>query len=427
MKHSLRCALLCCSFLACVLSSFVHAQQYMKSASVTDAQFDEWVQRHQLVKCRAVAQAAYPDGPLELMKPGNKPSGVCYWDIDRAAEVAPPALVVHAGTRILVRIRHPRPNESVVPAVVFAKVVPPSLGNDILKNAVNPLQAITLTPVVHAAGTRFGNVCDTTSLASFDADACQSQLVNQINSIQASINHVNAALACLESYQIATPSVPSEKTTPAPVIKAYSCSYATPINPDQSDAAQPDSFSFQKKLVTTEITAALALAPPVAVLTPLDTFIAKDPVKYAAEIAKDGEIKNAVSAIQSAQATLQQSYVLLFSIPDTVKSQFYYFDVPHLTTATVTITGTETISKANSTISTWTVSSTSYNLVFSAGLGFSNLVYRTYANTPQVVNGVPVLNGSGNALSVVTETDRRLSVMAPEYSGQLCNPWTAKA
>ena len=43
-------------------------------------------------------------------------------------------------------------------------------------------------------------------------------------------------------------------------------------------------------------------------------------------------------------------------------------------------------------------SPTSYSVVFSAGLGFSNLVYRTYANTPQVQNGAPVLNSSGNAL-----------------------------
>jgi hypothetical protein len=59
-------------------------------------------------------------------------------------------------------------------------------------------------------------------------------------------------------------------------------------------------------------------------------------------------------------------------------------------------------------------------------LGFSNLVYRTYASTPQVVNGVPVLNGSGNALSKVTETDTNLSVMAPEIMGSYVIPGLRK-
>jgi hypothetical protein len=415
--------------LSFVIPAHIHAQQYMKGVNATDAQFDAWVKDKKLVKCRAMAQAAYPDGPPEIMTLGTRPSGVCYWNIDRAAELAPPALVVHAGTRIFVRIRHPRQNEILQPAVVFAKIVPPSPGNDILKNAVNPLQAITLSPGVHPAATPQTinpSVCDTTASV-FNADACQVLLVNQINSIQASVNHANAALACLESYQIATPSEPPELIDPKPTIQAYACSPVRPINPDESDPSQPDGFVYQKNLVVTAIKNALALTPPLAVFNQFDKVITNNLTTYSAEISSDGEIKNAIGNIQSAQATLQQSYVLLLSIPsDSLKSQFYYFDVPHLTTATVTITGIEIVSKTSNTIATWTASSTSYNIVLSAGLGFSNLVYRTYASTPQVVNGVPVLNSSGNALSVVTETDTHLSVMAPEILGSYVIPGLRK-
>jgi hypothetical protein len=404
------------------------AQQYMKSVDATDAQFDGWVKKHQLVKCRAIAPAAYPDGPQELMSALPKPSGVCYWDIDRAAEIAPPALVVHAGTRIVVRIRHLRQNESVMPAVVFAKVVPPSPGNDILKNAVNPLQTITLSPVLKPKG--FADACAPTKPTPSDADACQLQLFDQIYSIQASINHANAALACLENYQIATPSEPGEKLNILATIPAYTCSPLKMINPDLSDATSSDSFSYQKDtVVIPAITKALAaLTPTLITFNKLDAFLNLDKNKstYRAQISRDAEIKNAIAAIQAAQATLQPSYVLLMSIPSSMPTQFYYFDVPHLTTATVTITGTELVSKTSSTIATWTASATSYNVVFSAGLGFSNLVYRTYASTAQVVNGVPVLNGSGNALSEVTETDTKLSVMAPEIMGSYVIPGLRK-
>lgn len=114
-----RFTLVCSLLLSLVLPVLVHAQQYMKSlpVRVTDAQFDEWVTKHKLVKCRAIAQAAYPDGPQEIMNVNPKPSGLCYWDIDRAAELAPSALVVHAGTRVFVRIKHPRQNETIMPCL----------------------------------------------------------------------------------------------------------------------------------------------------------------------------------------------------------------------------------------------------------------------------------------------------------------------
>jgi len=122
---------------------------------------------------------------------------------------------------------------------------------------------------------------------------------------------------------------------------------------------------------------------------------------------------------------LQQSDFALMQIQDvnTLPSVYYYYDVPSLTTATATITGTEVISKTASTMATWAANSNSYNFVFSAGLGFSTLVNRSYANTPQVQNGAPVLNSSGNVISIVTETDTRLTVLAPEVLGTYQIPW----
>ncbi len=427
-----RRAVFCLLAMEMSISTLCHTQQYMKVAPITDTQFDDWIQKGQLVKCHAFAHTVYPAPPKGMAFDPNearKPSGICYWDIDRAAELAPPLLVVHANTRILVRVKNLRQNETITPAVVFAKIVPPSPGNDILKNAVNPLQALTPIPVVHNEARAEAlppppppDPCDTTTQF-FDADRCQSQLSDQINSIQTSINHANAALACLESYQVAVDSDPLEGPNPCPKIRAYTCTASRPINTQHPN----EDFGHQKECVITGITTATrTLAPPAATLTTLDAFISKDPVKYSGQIAFDAVLKNGISAIQTAQGTLQQASLLLQAMPDSIDNKIYYFDVPHLTTATVTITGTEIVSKTNSTISTWTVNSTSYDVVFSAGLGFSNLVYRTFANTPQVQNGHPVLNSSGNVISKVTETDTNLSVLAPEVLGGYVIPGLQK-
>jgi hypothetical protein len=416
-----------------LISTLCSAQQYMKLSTSTDQQFDDWIQKGQLVKCHAFPHTAYPDPPkgMTFGATDPRPSGICYWDIDRAAELSPSALIVHEKTRVLVRVKNLRQNEIITPAVVFAKVVPPSPGNDILKNAVNPLQAITPTPIVHTEAEKIQfetikqqwtrnakDTCDPTS-GSFNADSCQSLLAQQVISIQASLNHANAALACLESYQVAVPSDPPEQITPRPDINAFTCAASTPIG--STPAA--NNFANQKMVVTDAITTATNIVTNIVVtFTTFDTFINTDKAKYAKQIVLDAQLKNAISALQSSQATLQQSFVVLLSIPDTVHNRIYYFDVPHLTTATVTITGVEIVSKTSSVIATWTTSSTSYDFVFSAGLGFSNLVSRTFANTPQLQNGTPVLNSSGNVISIVTETDTKLSVLAPEIVGSYVIP-----
>jgi len=400
-----------------VLTTVTYAQQYMKSISnVNDSKFNDWVSKGELVKCRAFAHSAYQNGPDEIMKLGLKPSGVCYWDIDRAAELAPPPLSVHAGTRIVVRIMNPRQNETIVPAVVFAKIVPPSPGNDILKNAVNPLQAITLTPTNRAFVASSSNSCFDTP---FKAEACVDWLAGEVNRQQSIINKANAALACIESYQVPVPTV---------AVPGYTCSTAKMIGSDQP-SKEDTSFKHQREIVMEAMKGAQKLQAPLAELAALDAFLTDKGTSkkdYAAEIDNEGLLKNAVSAIQTAQATLQQSFGLLQGMLDSVPSQFYYYDVPRLSVATATITGTEVISKTSSTIATWTATSNSYNLVLSAGLGFSNLVNRSYSVTPQFQNGMAVLDPNGNAISVITETDNRMSVVAPEVMGSYVIPGLRK-
>lgn len=89
------------------LSTAAIAQQYMKPlkkldtqhnpAMVEDADFTNWINNGELAKCQAFAHTAYPEGPKidSSLNPG-KYAGMCYWDIDRAAAIAPPPLSVTA-------------------------------------------------------------------------------------------------------------------------------------------------------------------------------------------------------------------------------------------------------------------------------------------------------------------------------------------
>jgi hypothetical protein len=256
------------------------------------------------------------------------------------------------------------------------------------------------------------------------AQKCQAYLTAQVNSMLISINRTNAALACFEGYEITTappvPPVPAEPTAP----KFY-CDPSKRIDPT-AGAGQEANFVYQKnKVVKSQIEASMQLVPPIVQYKALDGVISTQGPTYAAEIAENAQINAGISAIQSAQTALQQSDFALMQIQDvgTLPNLYYYYDVPSLTTATATITATEVLSKTASTMATWAANSNSYSFLFSAGLGFSTLVNRSYANTPQVQNGKPVLDQNGNVVSIVTETDTRLTVLAPEVLGTYQIPW----
>ncbi len=424
------------SYLRATISAFTilisasavgRAQQYMKPLTVTD---DKVFDGYKLTKCRAVAPAAYPSAPDALFQgvTAPKPSGVCFWEVDRAAEMSPPPLSLHARTRIVVRIRNPRPDESIAATVVYGKFSPPSPGNDVLKNAVNPIQTIAPSPQVRDKMATLVPTADMCLAANVntpeDAQKCQAYLTGQVNSMLISINHVNAALACFENYQVTRE--PAQPSVPDLIAPKYVC--ADRMDPAAA-AGDEKNFVYQKtKVIQAEIEAAMNMSPPVAIYKIFDNAISARGVPYASEIAEDAQISAGISAIQSGQAALQQVDFALAQIPNTptLPSVYYYYDVPSLTTATATVTGTEVISKTASTMATWAATSNSYNIVFSAGLGFSTLVNRSYANTPQVSNGKPVLDGNGNVVSMVTETDTRLTVLAPEVLGSYLLPLPRK-
>lgn len=418
--------LVACIIYVMITVAIANAQQFMNEiAPSTDIK--------SVPKCIASAQARYPKGPK--INSGAPDKGACYEEINRAAAVSPPSLVARPGTRIFVRIKNRRQNEILQPTLSFGKMPPPDIATDILKNAVNPFQAITANPELKGvppappSAPAATNPCDKSSDKSTinDAAACQQNIRASLQESQVAINNANAALACLESYQVGIP--------PGSTSSSYTCS------PSQLISAA--NFRTEKQNVVTLIAKAVnptqASDPrlPTWQLNNLDWFLSPQGSDKASIceakhdscndlVVNQGMLKAWANNIQSAQATIQQQLTSLNQIPDNVADKLYYFDVPSLTTVTATVTGIEVVSKTSSAIATWTVSSVTFPFVFSTGLGFSNLVYRTFNNTPLMQNGVPVVGSNGNALSVVTESDTKLSVMAPEVLGSYLIPGLSK-
>src|SRR5579863_4008112 len=103
--HYLRLGLASLAFSVLLSPVLAHSQQYMKQANVTLSDFNQLVQKHELLKCQPTAHAPYPEitnppaTSIDLMAGAASHTGACYRDIDRTHEISPPPLVLHAGTR----------------------------------------------------------------------------------------------------------------------------------------------------------------------------------------------------------------------------------------------------------------------------------------------------------------------------------------
>lgn len=128
-------------------------------------------------------------------------------------------------------------------------------------------------------------------------------------------------------------------------------------------------------------------------------------------------LDTAITDIQKAQDTLIQSVQILDywvksdGSPETVVLKF---TTPKHVNMTVTIGGTEVVSKVNSAIAVVTINQSTNAVVVSAGIGFSNLKFNTFTASPIIVNGQPVLDPSGKAMTKVVGNATDFSVITPE-------------
>ncbi len=110
----------------------------------------------------------------------------------------------------------------------------------------------------------------------------------------------------------------------------------------------------------------------------------------------------ATSALSKALKTLPGGGVFIARITGDVNKK-----------ATVKITAKDVSSGTSTDIATVTITWQGTNFSLSSGILLSTLPNRTYANSPIIINGLPVLDNSGKVTTEVTESDTRPSIVTP--------------
>jgi hypothetical protein len=349
----------------------------------------------------------------------------CLVQIWRTNPISPPTFTVPAGIEVYVELLDTRWNENVTFTVTTTKTPPPDVGAAALKNAIPGLQSIIakqpLTPTAHTAieDTQDPGLTAARALASH-IDERQGEIIASSNEVLAAVQHASAAINCLSSYQVI-------RTIVQPTgLPKYGCSQAEMLTPRTFDTAKNEAVTLAQSAAAANL-ALLDVADLDQVvksfyLTCLTYFPASQQGsearmtcrKVAEKLSnQETSIDTAVTDIQKAQDALLQTTQTIQFWPGTPPKLIYKITSQKHLNFSVVIAGTEIVSKANSPIATVTINTTANSWVASVGIGFSNLTYHTFAATPIIVNGKPVLDSSGKALTQVTRTDTIPSVIAP--------------
>jgi hypothetical protein len=353
----------------------------------------------------------------------------CLVQIWRTNPISPPTFTVPAGIDVYVELLDTRWNENVTFTVTTAKVAPPDVGAAALKNALPGLQTIIAAqPITPTAEVYVLNPADDPDLNAVRAlashiDDRQKDIIRSSNGVLADVQHATAGINCLSSYEVIK-TVPQLKG-PA----KYSCSQAEMLTPGPSgifENAKNDAVTLAQSAAASNL-ALLDVSDLDQVvksfyLTCLSYFPrdqqSGDARKTCRDVAdklsnQEASIDTAVTDIQKAQDALLQNAQTIQFWPGTPEKLIYKITSQKHLNFSVAIAGTEIVSKANSTIATVTINTTANSWVVSVGLGFSNLTYHTFAATPIIVDGKPVLDPSGKVTTQVTRTDTVPSVIAP--------------
>ncbi len=126
----------------------------------------------------------------------------------------------------------------------------------------------------------------------------------------------------------------------------------------------------------------------------------------------EASIEASFTKLQARQGTVKTIHDPLKSLPEQGTFLDDVASAPEHK-ATIKVSAKDVTSSASTDLATVVLTWQGSNFGLSSGILLSVLPNRTYANTPIIVNGVPVLDSGGKVTTMVTETDTKPSVMTP--------------
>lgn len=389
---------------------------------------DQW---NALPTCVSNAQAGY----------GSK--NRCKVAINRNDPTIPTAFTVPKDTIVYVRLENTRPNENVAFTVSATKITPPDIAAGIAKSGIPSIQTAVFSNklIPHApppppgqAPALAGSVRNTRIDQFYDHVAkLQDALTDVLNDDIKWVVDANNVVSCLSVYQVVTPDL----VAPKPIIDPKaSLPDFVPHRCDQRAMLDRDKFFAAVPSVVAYANFAAFIALPSLDVADLDQVVKsfyltclayvpdglsqQDDIaicrQYGQRLAtQESLIDLSLTDVQKSQDTISATvqsinYIVANPAPDNLTYSF--IAKKHINTV-VTITGVEVISKVNSAVAVVTINQTALAVVVSTGISFSNLTYNTFAATPIIVNGQPVLDPSGKVLTQVTESSQSPSVIVP--------------
>jgi hypothetical protein len=316
----------------------------------------------------------------------GKPNA-CLVTIDRDLPISPGTLSMPGGTTVYIKLLRPHADESIAFNNVTALVAPEDLAADALKSLVSPASSIVFNQVLgfniftNAKTPRKPEKPEEDTVPGF-----QEKVLNRLQTVTNDVQDANTALTCLETYK--------------PVIGGPGhkvCDQTGILNPD--DLSTADGSVLESAINTAKAAAGEDL--PVAELKYIDSLLS-DEMKTCNKkkpgndcyttLDTDQSIENIynaqITSLQTAQGALLQSVQTLSTIPPMEQQFVFMATLAKNNNATITITGTEFLTKTATTIGTVTINTTPTRFVLSTGVMYTSTPYRSYAITNQVSGGI---------------------------------------
>lgn len=338
-----------------------------------------------------VAVEANPDKIQDCSNnaPGGYPGSVCLVTISRDLPISPATLSMPGGTTVYIKLLRPHPDESIAFNDVTARVAPEDLAADALKSLVSPASSLIVTQALYNFNfsTNAKKPRKTAKPAAEDPiPGLQTEVLTQLQKVTDAIQDANTTLTCLETYKPVVGDT-GHKT----------CDPTGMLGPDELTTAKDTALS--AAIDAAKVAAGKDL--PVAELKYIDSLLTTDMTNCIkkkpgnecyATLDTDQSIENLynsqVTSLQTAQGALLQSVQTLSTLPPMEQQFIFKATLDKNNNATITITGTEFVTKTVTTIGTVTINTTPTRFVLSSGVMYTSTPYRTYAITNQVTNGV---------------------------------------
>jgi hypothetical protein len=367
---------------------------------------------------------AYPDCvPNAQAGYRNKKCKIQVW---RTVPITPQPVIVPSGTDVYVELFEARQNEAVTFTLTASVTTPHQVGPTILQNVIPGLNAINITTAIPDAHQQtnfestFRGRAPVTPESKQLADSIrqrQDELAAQTNVVLLAVQNAAEAMTCLSNYQTLITSGPRFTCSQSSMLKYddFADAKTRAFALANSSTAMPlrlNDVSDLDSVVKSFYLTCLSYYPHMG---RQDSDVADSFCRGDAEALSTREalLDAAISDIQKAQDALIQAVQTLTAWVTPPSTVIYQYTAQKLTNMVIVIAGTEIVSKASSPISTVTINVQAVPIAVSAGIGFSNLKFNTFTNSPIIVDGQPVLGPNGSTETQVTGTATAFSVITP--------------